>query len=221
MNTSIARALTGIGIITVGIMAMLGSFGIIPFGDIARDYWPVAIIVLGLIMLINNPRNFVWPIIVLLAGAGLLARTTGYTDVNILSLFWPALLIYLGASVLFRRPGFSSTNVTAREREDMTAILGGIDSLNTSDDYKGGKAVAVLGGVTLDLRKATIKKEAVLDVTSFWGGIEVKVPEGWNVRSKINVVMGGVEIKTSPTKKGAPVLTLVGDVIMAGVDVKH
>jgi predicted membrane protein len=222
MNTSIARTLTGIGIICIGVAAFLGSFGIIDFSTVAGTYWPVAVIFAALVMYISNPRSFIWPSIVLLAGIGFLARNLGMTDVNVLALVWPAIITYIGLSIVFRRSGFGALKTSARSSDDMTAILGGIESINTSDDYQGGKATAIMGGVTVDLRKAIIKKEAVLDVTSFWGGIEVKVPEGWVVRSRVNVIMGGVEVKTLQiAKKGAPVLTLVGDVIMAGVEVKH
>lgn len=153
MNTSLARILTGLGIITIGVFAALGSFDVLSFSAIARDWWPTAIIFAGLIMLINDPRNYLWSLIVMIVG---------------------------------------------------------------------GKATAVVGGVSLDLRKATINKEATLHVLAFWGGVEIKVPEGWVVKTRANVIMGGIENKANAqSKKDAPVLTIVGDVIMAGVEIKH
>lgn len=79
-----------------------------------------------------------------------------------------------------------------------------------------------MGGVELDLREAVIKKQAVLNVTAFWGGVEVKVPNTWVVKNKMNAVLGGAEIKANNiSKAGAPTLVITGDAIMGGVEVKY
>jgi len=221
MNTSLARILTGLGIITLGIFALLSSFDVLSFASIARNWWPVAVIFAGLIMLINNPRNYLWALIVMIVGSSFLIRELGYTDFNIFKLIWPAALIVVGGSILFNRSARKATT-NEKDREDSFAFLGGVDSKNTSGDYQGGKATAVMGGVTLDLRKAKIDREATLQVLAFWGGVEIKVPENWVVKSRAHAILGGVDNKAnSDDKKGAPVLYIVGDVIMGGVDIKH
>lgn len=217
-NSSLSRVLTGIGIVAVGVFAALGAVDIVNFSAIAKDWWPAAAIFLGLVMMLN--RNYLWGFILAAFGGAMLVRTLGYTDYNVFELFWPAVIIVVGLSILFNR-GASSFK-TDKSHDDVTAILGGITSNNTSSHYTGGKATAVMGGVSLDLRKATIKHEATLQIMSFWGGVEVKVPENWVVKNRTNAILGGVEIKnTAATEKDAPVLYIVGDVIMAGVDVKY
>ncbi len=218
-NTSLARIFTGLGIIGVGVLAGLGAFDIINFGEVAKDWWPLALILLGVVQLLN--RQVLWGLIVLGFGTVVLLRQLDLVGFNVFELFWPAVLILIGISVLFNRTGANvfKTNKTV---DDITAILGGVESHNTSSDYTGGKTTAIMGGISLDLRKATIKKEATLQVMSFWGGVEVKVPENWIVKNRTNVIMGGVEVKTpAETHKDAPILYIVGDVIMAGVDVKN
>ncbi|HRJ05992.1 MAG TPA: DUF5668 domain-containing protein [Candidatus Saccharibacteria bacterium] len=217
-NTSLSRVITGLGVITVGVIAMLGAFDVVDSGAIFRDWWPAAVITLGVVMLVG--RNILWGLAVTILGGALLLRTLEYTDLNVFQLFWPVIIILVGLSILFNRTA-SGTFKTDKTLDDVTAVLGGVESNNTSSDYKGGKATAVMGGVTLDLRKATIKKEATLQVLSFWGGVEVKVPEGWVIKNRTNAILGGVEVKVpTETKKDAPILYIVGDVIMAGVDVK-
>ena len=70
---------------------------------------------------------------------------------------------------------------------------------------------------------AIIKKEATLDVFSLWGGIEVYVPKDIIVKNNTSVILGGVEDTTdnSVALAGAPVLYIIGDVIMAGVEIKN
>lgn len=221
MNTSLARILTGLGIITVGIFALLGSFNIIDFKNIADVWWPLILIFAGLIMLINDIRNYLWALIVMAAGGAFLIRELGYSDFNIFQLFWPVVLILIGGSVLFNRSA-RKANTNDKGHDDLFAFLGGVDNKNISADYKGGKVTAVMGGVSLDLRKAKISKEATLQVLSFWGGIEIKVPKDWIVKSSASAVLGGIENSTNTEhKKDAPTLVITGDVIMAGVEIKN
>ena len=74
-----------------------------------------------------------------------------------------------------------------------------------------------MGGVTLDLRQAKMTPEgAVLDAFAFWGGIEIKVPESWQVRGEVIPLMGGFEDKTRP-KPGAVEGTLVIPGLLPGM----
>lgn len=141
-------------------------------------------------------------------------------DFNPWQIFWPAVIIVVGLSILFRHSG-TQQRLTKEKSDDVSAILGGIDHINKSTDYKGGKVTAVLGGVKLDLRKAVIKDEATLDVFSLMGGVELFVPENVVVKSKAAVIMGGIENKAQTTSsKNSPSLYITGDIIMAGVEVK-
>lgn len=217
-TTSLSRVLVGLGILSVGVLAALGAVDIINFSKLVKEWWPVAPLFLGVVMLLS--RNYLWGFIVAAFGGAMLVRTLGYTDYNVFELFWPAVIIVVGLSILFNK-GASSFK-TDKSHDDVTAILGGISSNNNSANYKGGKATAVMGGVSIDLRKASIHKEATLQVMCFWGGVEVKVPEGWVVKNRTNAILGGVEVKVpADADKDAPILYLVGDVIMAGVDIKY
>ena len=218
-NATLSRTLAGIGIIGFGVLAALGSMNLINFSSLWEQWWPLLLIAAGGLMWLANPRSWGWPLLFVIFGGTSLVRTLGYnTEFNPFSLFWPAVLIVLGASLL--RDKQASAKSVDRD-EDVFAMLGGASSRNTSKDYRGGKITAIMGGVDLDLRDAVVKKQAVLNVTAFWGGVEVKVPNTWVVKNKMNTALGGVEIKANNvTKKDAPVLVLTGDVIMGGVEVK-
>ena len=102
------------------------------------------------------------------------------------------------------------------------AILGGVSRGNNSRAFRGADLLAIMGGCELDLRQAAIHGEAVIDVFTMWGGIEIRVPEDWTVVSEILPLMGGVEDKTRPPQ-GATVhrLTLRGFAIMGGVEIRN
>jgi predicted membrane protein len=220
MNRQLSRSIVGIAIIGMGVLALLNALNITSFNYLFDTWWPLLVVLAGVLILTNHPRQFLWPMVIILFGVLLQLRELSIITFNVWSLVWPAIIITFGASILINRSA-SHKNVRKKDLDDTSALLGGNSIKNESKDYKGGSASAIMGGVEIDLREAVIKDEATLNVFAFWGGITLKVPEGWKVTSKITPVAGGVDIKTKPADKGAPILYLVGDVVMGGVEVKH
>jgi hypothetical protein len=63
--------------------------------------------------------------------------------------------------------------------------------------------------------------EAVLDVFVFWGGIEVKVPEDWEVVSRGLAILAGFVDNTRHPPSAQKRLVVTGMAIMGGVEVKN
>lgn len=83
-------------------------------------------------------------------------------------------------------------------------------------------AVAVMGGIEIDLTEATFTSpELVVQCTAIMGGISVKVPENVTLRGSVVGVMGGSDVRSQDAEEpGAPVVRLVGFVLMGGVEAK-
>jgi class 3 adenylate cyclase len=84
-------------------------------------------------------------------------------------------------------------------------------------------AVAVMGGCDLDLRHAEIDgPEVVITAVAFWGGIQITVPEGFEVDLEGFSFMGGRDLKLRnvPRIPGSPRIRVRGFAIMGGIDVK-
>ena len=90
-----------------------------------------------------------------------------------------------------------------------------------SQQFTGGEALAIMGGVEIDLTAARIAGEAVIDVQAVWGGVEIRVPRDWKVVNKVVAVLGGFVDKTASAPAGAPRLTIRGSAIMGGIEVKN
>jgi hypothetical protein len=84
-------------------------------------------------------------------------------------------------------------------------------------------AVAVMGGVELDLREARFSEpEVTLHAYTLMGGIEITVPEDIEVDVSGIALMGGFDHHaSSPGVPGAPRLKVIGFALMGGVDVKR
>lgn len=220
MKTSYTRILAGLGVVLFGGLLLLDSLNIDGLGNILGTWWPLFVIGAGILIFLNDAKSYMWALLVTGLGIGYLLDNFNIIDFNPWQIFWPAVIIVVGLSILFRHSG-TQQRLTKEKSDDVSAILGGIDHINKSTDYKGGKVTAVLGGVKLDLRKAVIKDEATLDVFSLMGGVELFVPENVVVKSKAAVIMGGIENKAQTTSsKNSPSLYITGDIIMAGVEVK-
>jgi len=103
----------------------------------------------------------------------------------------------------------------------VVAILGGVERRITTPDFRGGEITAVMGGCALDLRESSILKEAVLNVFTIWGGINIKVPPDWTVVLNGTPVMGGFSEKTISAPNGDKRLVITGYAVMGGVEVRN
>ncbi len=84
-------------------------------------------------------------------------------------------------------------------------------------------AVAVMGGCDLDLRRAEIDgPEVNITAVAFWGGINVIVPEGFDVELRGFSFMGGrsIRLRDVPIVPGSPRIVVRGFAVMGGIDVK-
>lgn len=215
------RTVTGILIIIVGLALLLSSLNVWNFGDVVSTWWPLVIVAVGVILFINDHSAYLWSLLVVAFGTILQLNHLDVIDVNPWQLIWPVVIIVVGVSILTSRAA-AGKKLSKADRHDVTAVLSGSEQKNNSQDYKGGKVTAIMGGASIDLRKAIINKEATLDLFAFWGGIEIVVPENVVVKNQISNILGGTEDKTtSPTKKDAPILNIIGDVVMAGVEIKN
>jgi hypothetical protein len=153
-----------------------------------------------------------------LLGVILLAFTSGQMNFQ---RFLALLLLLVGGSIAWRALRPRPPRASSRSGIDVMAILGGSKTVNSSPDFQGGQALAVMGGCEVDLRKATISQEdAVLDVFAFWGGVVLQVPEEWEVDNRVNAFLGGIEDKTHGVHSKQR-LILTGTVIMGGAEVKN
>lgn len=84
-------------------------------------------------------------------------------------------------------------------------------------------AVAVMGGVELDLREAQFSEpEVTLHAYALMGGIQITVPEDVDVDVSGIAFMGGFDHNASgPGVPGAPRLRVIGFAMMGGVEVRR
>ncbi|HVF77679.1 MAG TPA: DUF1707 domain-containing protein [Solirubrobacteraceae bacterium] len=103
------------------------------------------------------------------------------------------------------------------------AVMGGSERRGRWRPAPDLVAVAVMGGVELDLRDALIEDEdIVITAVAVMGGIEIIVPEGIEVDVGGFAFMGGHEYRpgSEPIRPGTPVVRVRGYALMGGLEVR-
>jgi hypothetical protein len=260
----------GLLIVFVGVVFTLDELGIAGATNYLR-YWPMAIVFIGVLKLLqarDSGGAFVG-LLLTIVGGWLQAEELDLIHISLRDI-WPVGLLLFGGYLVWHgltvsRPppstpplppqldplppidgGFSSggwepapppatpkvdsaftdgsAHRTARDNStiNIVAIMGGVSRGNNSSAFRRADLLAFMGGCEIDLRKAAINGEAVIDIFCMWGGIEIRVPEDWTVVSHIMPLMGGVEDKTRPPQTAtAHRLTLRGMALMGGVEIKN
>ncbi len=211
------RLVFGLTIMTAGLVLALDNLGFVDSSLFFR-YWPLAFVILGILKLTSPPGQRSGGLGFVLLGVILLAFTSGQMNFQRLLAL---LLLLVGGSIAWRALKPRPPRADSRSGIDVMAILGGSKTVNSSPDFQGGQALAVMGGCEVDLRRATIAQEdAVLDIFAFWGGVVLQVPEEWEVDNRVNAFLGATENKTHGVHSTQR-LILTGTVIMGGAEVKN
>lgn len=114
------------------------------------------------------------------------------------------------------------TRSPSDEPDRMIAVFGGVNRTGKWRIRKNTQALALFGGMDLDLRNA-IFESPVVEISGFWcfGGLEIKVPAGIEVRDQTAGIFGGTDVRDiGDPLPGAPVLVIKGMSLFGGVSVK-
>lgn len=104
----------------------------------------------------------------------------------------------------------------------LIGIFGGATRSGEWRVPKQNQALAVFGGVDLDMTQAVFESD-VVEITGFWcfGGMDIKVPAGMQVIDRTAGIFGGTDIGNLGAREpGAPTLVIKGVSLFGGVSVR-
>jgi predicted membrane protein len=220
------QLLLGLLVIAAGVILLLDNLGFAPLSRFL-NYWPAALVAIGLIKLWqarDGKGGSFSGLLFTIAGIWLLLEELAVVNIDFQDV-WPLILVLLGAYIVWQGiagPQRPRTAVDGHSTVSAVAILGGVARGSNSRAFRGGELTAVMGGLEIDLRQASINGEAVIEIFTMWGGIDIRVPEDWSVESRVVPLLGGIEDKTRPPQGAINHrLTLRGFAIMGGVEIKN
>ena len=221
-DNPLMRLVTGAVILTIGVILWLDHAGRVN----ARDYlrWASAIMIAYGLAHIAERR---WVAAALMTFFGVMflppVRAMVELDIRAILGLWPLFISVAGVSLIAQalRP------VPKDARQDgasfrALAVMGGNNRTMNAEEFSRGDVVAVMGGVEIDIRSSPPGAIAVIDVLTFWGGVDIRVPRGWVVENQVFALLAALEDKTTaPPAANAPRLIVRGTAIMAGIEVRN
>ncbi len=212
-----AKLIIGTFFVIHGLLLTADNLGALDAWRYLR-YWPAVVLLLGIYKLWQPGRQLAGAILVL-AGGALLAHAMGLADLELTD-FWPLLLIIGGIVIVTRATGVEVGPSGDADSRNLIAIFAARKVV--PHEFSGARVVACMGGIEIDLTDAVMKeKEAVIQAYTMWGGIEIYVPDTWEIAGEVVPFMGGFEVTVAPA--GAPQRRLIvrGAAVMAGIEVKR
>ena len=240
------RAIPAVVLIVIGTLFLLGNMHILPSLN-WFDFWPVILIVIGLMKLLEAPQkgSYLGGAILFGLGAVFLTDNLHFLPFPVWDL-WPLALIALGAGLLFeripwgnrpewtgrhdwgRRAGCFGPRVSVASGPgalNLAAVFSGGKRKFDGQEFRGGVVSAVFGGFDIDLRRAVMSGDfVVFRVDVVFGGCEIKIPESWDVEMHGAAIFGGFSDETRHPPAGAPGtkrLVIKGGAVFGGVVVKN
>lgn len=217
------QGLIGGLIVLVGVLLLAETTGLYDT-RVLLQFVPSLFVLAGIYAIVaSRLRNLAGPIVlIIIAGAVQLVTLEIIAASDVLSL-WPILIIAAGLSMLLGHYRSATRPVSAAEINAF-ALLGGNEPRATGPTFTGGSLTAILGGIELDLREATVEEgPARIDATALFGGIDIAVPADWNVQVEIMPILGGVEDSrpVSRTDHDDVDLLVTGFVAFGGVEITN
>jgi predicted membrane protein len=222
-----AKIVAGIAIIIFGILVSLSKFGL-GLEINVWDCWPLILLLIGFGLLFRprENRRYFGGILFLVFGALFLAHNLiKILNFNIVGLLLAVIVVIIGAKILTRELGRSKKSLLPQDKINLSVILGGGKFSISSKELKGGNVTAIMGGCNVNLRDADFAEESiVMDTFAIMGGIELTVPNSWEVVMQGVPFMGAMEDKTNHNtsygdKAQKKRLIIRGTAIMGGVEI--
>lgn len=218
----------GLIVVLIGIILLIRQFHI-PFFDL-EDIWPVALIIIGLLVGIKHQfRNNAWWIMIFI-GTVYLIPPFHFMGVSSADLVWPAAFIVGGLCIAFkpsRKKHFidrMQANTTADNVLNVDVTFGGRKEVVTSKDFRGGNISTTFAGSEVNLMQADSTQPMELNMKVAFGGVELIIPSHWEVIVDIQPSFGSVEdhrmVRTPVAGEEKKTLILRGSVSFGSVEIK-
>ncbi len=220
----------GIALIFLGAVFLLDNLGLVSFD--LKYYlfrWQGILIIIGSIILINDPRKNAGWVLISIGVFFLLPRIFHIPWFSFRD-FWPVLLIIVGFIYIIRQRGHKIPLAEKPDGSmdfiDDTNIFGGGDVVVNSNNFKGGRITSIFGGANYDLTRVKLSSEpTVIDFFALFGGGNFIVPADWNVKTEVTAIFGGFSDRRKHTADPAVVdptkeLYIKGFVLFGGGELK-
>lgn len=219
--------LWGLVFIVIGGIIGLNALEITNINIFFDGWWTLIIIIPCFIGLFKTNSGKLGNFIGLAIGIFLLLVAQDIVELEIvLKLLVPFILIAIGVSIIGN--GIITNKVSKKIKEtnknnleSYAATFSEQNIVKQNEEFNGANLDAVFGGVKLDLQKATINQDIVINASAIFGGITILVPSNINVKVKSTPIFGGVSNKVlNNNAENIKTIYINAFSMFGGVDIK-
>ncbi len=199
----------GIAIIALGVIFGGNALGLFDI-NVLFDGWCKLFFIVPSVCGLFTEKDKLSSLFVLAVGVILLLAAQNVFSYDVAwKVIVAALLVVIGVGIMlkgiFRNHNDKEVEKKIREFDEdkiadsQIAIFSGSDRTYNGETFEGANLVAVFGGVDLDLSNAKFTKDTIIRAFALFGGIDIKVPEGVQVKVRSRFIFGGA----SDERKGS------------------
>ena len=219
----IKQVLWGVILVTVGAILGSNALGLTNI-DIFFDGWWTLFMIIPCATGLLSGKDRTGNLIGLGIGIALLLGCRDIVDFDILwNLLLPVIIVIIGVKLIYgsfsHRQHQEPTQHISANHSSGPAVFSGETVTIAGEEFRGTTLTAVFGGVECDLRNAIIHEDCAITASAIFGGIDIFVPAGINVKVNSNSIFGGVSNKTA-VHQNAPTLYISGTCMFGGVEIK-
>jgi predicted membrane protein len=222
------RIFWGLILIILGALFLMDRIGGFDFGYMISTYWPVIFIIVGFSILVSS--GFRHPgagFFFIVFGVFFLLAELDVLEYGAWHYIWPCLIILAGfwllaRPALLRRSSEKFPEIKENDI-DLSCVFSGMKRRVESQNFRGGRVMALLGGLELDFTAAGLEGgKATIEATAVLGGVDITVPKEWKVVIEGAPVLGAIEDKRRnvPQAEAKATLFIKGTAILGGVEIK-
>ncbi len=240
-RASNGRFWLGIILVALGALFIADNFDILPYDIIDEIFrWQFILIIVGLVILFTSKDNFLGFILIGIGGLFLMREYIDYSISDLIRDYWPVALIVMGLYILSKRgshakkdslgdgdekPGIDEDKLEIDMIDSFEVFSGGTKKIR-SNNFRGGKITCIFAGPEFDFYDCSLAEGTnILDITAVFGGIELVIPNDWNVIINVTSIFGGIDDKRKYISKsdGSSKGTLIikGFVLFGGGEIKN
>ena len=160
----------------------------------------------------------IFGVIVILIGLSILLHFAFFNFLFALIIIWIGVRILTG-----HRYDPWGMETEASEGEDFLSrvfIFSGLRKKMTSDNFEGMNVAVIFGGGEIDLTGVkTQKTDLDLEINAVFGGLKLKIPKTWKIKSDAVGILGGFNNMTASPEKPAATVHLKGSAIFGGIEI--
>lgn len=223
----ISKLVIGLLIAAVGVVFALNILDITDINLFFEGWWTFLITIPCAVRFFTS-KDKTASLIGVAAGIALFLSVRDIIDFEIVAkLFVPAVIIIIGLRIAFGdffskngREVTEKINANEKVLRKFNAVLTSSTINLTGQKFDGAVLTSAFGSLDFDITNSIITEDVAIRTTCLFGSVNIKVPEGVNVKMTANTVFGDTTNMKSGEYPGAPTVYVKCVCVFGGIELR-